>query len=195
MVERQLPKLHTRVRSPSPAPVRSGLFEPLKPPSTSAISMLIRKFQTTDYASLRSIIEQDPDVDTHTHYTYWVASALYSETFLVAEIDGVVVGYVFGIAPSNDDKRAFLWQVAVSGQHRGHGIAKALITEFVRQCQYRQITDIALTISPGNSASKKLFESVARIFDSQLVLVGATGDMDGQMKGEEIFRLAISVLR
>lgn len=135
----------------------------------------IRAAREGDLCSIRCIVDAIRDLDKHTTYTYWVARKMFPELFLVADIKEQVVGFTFGVQ-KNDC--VFLWQVGVLENFRHHGIASRLIHEFINQAKQRGAVEMLVTISPSNRASKRVFESVAKDSNSELLLVGSTEPYD-----------------
>jgi diaminobutyrate acetyltransferase len=150
----------------------------------------IRTFQETDFPFLREIVDSDEiDLDSHSHYTYWVAMKHWPELFLVAELNSQFAGFVFGLKTFDVIERAFLWQVGVAKCHQRKGIASAPVGRFIENCRVSQVNNIALTISEDNVASLSLFRSVAKSFGLSLKITGNTGDMNGYMKAEKFYEI------
>lgn len=55
-----------------------------------------------------------------------------------------------------------IWQVAVDASHRGRGLAGTLLDGLVaRTAAEHRITSLETTITPGNTASERLFAAFA----------------------------------
>ena len=96
----------------------------------------------------------------------WSAAGLAEELhnpcarFLVAELDGIVAGYL-GCHHIADE--GFITNVAVSPAHRRCGVARALLTESLRQGQglYR----LTLEVRESNTPAIALYESFGFVKD------------------------------
>ncbi|WP_082592842.1 GNAT family N-acetyltransferase [Paenibacillus sp. Soil766] len=62
--------------------------------------------------------------------------------------------------PSNPEI-LFVWQIAVSTEHQGKGIAYSLLRELITGASCTEVRYIETTISPSNAASNRLFRKLA----------------------------------
>ena len=74
--------------------------------------------------------------------------------FLVAEQDGRTAGYV-GCQTVLDE--GYITNVAVSPDFRRQGIAKALITELMKQAQGKGLAFVTLEVRESNAAARALY--------------------------------------
>lgn len=72
-------------------------------------------------------------------------------------IDGAVVGYYVGLLVSVE---ATLMDIGVDSSCRGQGIGKALLQQFLRQCNKRQALDAWLEVRKSNSAAINLYREM-----------------------------------
>lgn len=83
---------------------------------------------------------------------------------LVAEVDGQVVGYVYGRFEGRNwvdliDAHGKIHDILVDGAARRRGIARALLEEACNQLKARGAKTIVLSTAVTNHAAQKLFEA------------------------------------
>lgn len=75
--------------------------------------------------------------------------------YLVAELDGQIVGSVLG---THDGRKGWINRLAVHPDHRRKGIARRLVEAVERRCLDLGIKIFAALIEDGNETSMKAFE-------------------------------------
>jgi L-2,4-diaminobutyric acid acetyltransferase len=101
-------------------------------------------------------------------YANLIQADHFSDTCVVAELDGKIVGWVSGhMIPDTDD--LFVWQVAVSADARGLGLGKRMLHKLIERDVCKTARTLKTTITRDNEASWALFKSFAR---------GLGGDID-----------------
>ncbi len=75
--------------------------------------------------------------------------------YLVAELDGKMVGAVLG---THDGRKGWINRVAVHPDYRGRGIARRLVEAVERRCLELGIQIFAALIEDWNETSMKVFE-------------------------------------
>jgi ribosomal protein S18 acetylase RimI-like enzyme len=88
-------------------------------------------------AEINKKLERDPDL------------------FLVAEVDGQLVGTVIG---GYDGRRGFIYHLAVHSAHRGHGIGGQLMAEVERRLRTKGCARCYLFVTPDNVEAKRYYE-------------------------------------
>lgn len=108
-------------------------------------------------------IARDSQVlDVNSPYAYVLWSQDFSETSIVAEVDGDVVGFVTGYRRPTAPDTLMVWQVAVDDAQRGKKIARRMLCGLFERCVPDGVVAINTTISPDNEASQRLFAGAAR---------------------------------
>ena len=106
--------------------------------------------------------------------------------------DGTPVGFITGYVRPDRPDTLLVWQVAVDSAHRGHGIAAALLDGLTARLGESGVTRIETTITPGNTASERLFTSYAERHGAHLtreVLFPAELFPDGPHDSEVLYRI------
>ncbi|MER5492756.1 diaminobutyrate acetyltransferase [Streptomyces sp. NPDC002454] len=124
--------------------------------------------EVADGAALWRIARDTRTLDLNSSYSYLLWCRDFADTSVVARDEaGRTVGFVTGyIRPARPDTLV-VWQVAVDAAHRGRGLAAALLDGLVaRVGAHRAPAPVALnrveaTVTPGNTASERLFTSFA----------------------------------
>lgn len=85
-------------------------------------------------------------------YSYW------PEGFQVAEEDGTISGFIFGILLSRIDARILM--LAVDERLRARGLGTILYREFNRQCAIKGMRTISLEVRVSNAGAIKFYEKM-----------------------------------
>ncbi|MFF1375171.1 diaminobutyrate acetyltransferase [Streptomyces sp. NPDC058308] len=117
-----------------------------------------------DGAAIWRIARDSKVLDLNSSYSYLLWCRDFAATSVVArDADGEPVGFLTGyIRPERPDT-LFVWQVAVDHGQRGRGLAGALLDGLTAKVVAgRAPLTVETTITPGNTASERLFLSYAR---------------------------------
>ncbi|MEU9733580.1 diaminobutyrate acetyltransferase [Streptomyces sp. NPDC048002] len=117
----------------------------------------------SDGAALWRIAKDSEALDLNSSYSYLLWCRDFAGTSAVARDEhGEPVGFVTGYVRPDRPHTLLVWQVAVDDAHRGRGIAAALLDGLVaRVGDAYGVTHVETTVSPGNTASERLFASFA----------------------------------
>ncbi|WP_099970974.1 diaminobutyrate acetyltransferase, partial [Streptomyces sp. JV178] len=106
---------------------------------------------------------------------------------------GEPVGCVTGYVRSERPDTRLVWQVAVDEAHRGCGLAGALLDGLAaRVARQHALTAVETTITPGNTASERLFAAFAERHGATVertVLFEAGDFPDGPHEPEVLHRI------
>ena len=116
--------------------------------------IIIRKFQPSDFQWVihieRKVFnEYDP-------YRYMQVYNNYPETFIVAEINGCIVGYIAGFQAAQGMGRIF--SLAVHPLYQRRKIGSFLLNEIIHLFKEINLTEIILEVRWGNVRAKKFYE-------------------------------------
>ena len=125
-------------------------------------AVCFRKPTKDDGAAIWQLVKESKVLDLNSAYLYIMMSEYFSDTCVVAEIDGELAGFVIGYRLPTDQETLFIWQIAVAESCRGQGLGKRLLKELLALETNQPIRYIEATVSPSNAASKALFIGLAR---------------------------------
>ncbi|MES9522897.1 diaminobutyrate acetyltransferase [Streptomyces capoamus] len=156
--------------------------------------LLIERPATTDGPALWRLAKDSKTLDLNSSYSYLLWCRDFAGTSVVARgADGEPVGFVTGYLRPGRPHTLFIWQVAVDPGHRGLGIAARLLDGLTaRLAAEHGITEVETTITPGNTASERLFTSFAERHGAGVtreVLLPADLFPDGPHDPEVLYRI------
>lgn len=132
-------------------------------------SILFRKPQKNDAKEIVNLIKTGGTLDINSEYLYLLQSTHFNETCSVATYEDEIIGFVSGYLVPNEEEKLFIWQVAVSSKFRGQNLAMQIIMDiFNRNNSIKEIKYILSTVSPSNESSQKVFEKIAKHFDTKI---------------------------
>lgn len=114
-----------------------------------------------DGAEIYRLIKSCPPLDINSQYCYHIVCHDFSNTCVVARNGSKIAGFISAYLKPENHNCLFVWQVAITSQARGRGLASGMLEWLVKQSKY-SINSLETTISPSNTASQKLFQHFAR---------------------------------
>ena len=108
------------------------------------------------------LIGSCPPLDTNSSYCNLLQCSHFANTSVAAERDGELMGFISGYAVPERPDTLFVWQVAVSEQARGVGLASRMLTHILARPRYEQFCYLETTITEDNQASWALFKRFAK---------------------------------
>ncbi|MFG2311639.1 diaminobutyrate acetyltransferase [Streptomyces sp. NPDC048566] len=119
--------------------------------------------EVADGAALWRIAKDSRTLDLNSSYSYLLWCRDFAGTSAVArDPDGRPVGFVTAYVRPERPSTLLVWQVAVDAAYRGRGLAARLLDGLTaRVAAERGLSDVETTITPGNTASERLFLSYA----------------------------------
>ncbi|WP_329216059.1 diaminobutyrate acetyltransferase [Streptomyces sp. NBC_01485] len=153
-----------------------------------------------DGTVLWRIAKESGTLDLNSSYSYLLWCRDFAGTSAVVRAEGEAggepVGFVTGYVRPEDPHTLLVWQVAVDAAYRGRGLAAALLDGLTARLTAERplspITTVETTITPGNTASERLFTSYAERHGaavSREVLFGAGLFPDGPHDPEVLYRM------
>ncbi|MFE9437481.1 diaminobutyrate acetyltransferase [Streptomyces sp. NPDC006602] len=143
-----------------------------------------------DGAALWRMARDSKVLDLNSSYSYLLWCRDFAATSAVARDEhGEPVGFVTGYVRPDRPGTLLVWQVAVDETHRGRGLAATLLDGLVARTAPEQIET---TITPGNTASERLFTSFAERHGARLereVLFDTGLFPDGPHDPEVLYRI------
>jgi L-2,4-diaminobutyric acid acetyltransferase len=121
----------------------------------------MRPTRLGDGAAMWQFVADHGGLELNTAYAYLVLADDFTDTCVVAEAaDGTLAGFVLGYRPPTRPDALFVWQVGVAPSHRGQGLARRMILEVLER-NAPEVRFLESTVTPSNTASRRLFRSVA----------------------------------
>lgn len=122
----------------------------------------LRRPAVGDAAKVWRLVREVGSLDANSPYAYLLLCSDFADTGIVAETRGRLVGFALGYRPPARPDTLFVWQIAVSPEHRGERIASRLLGELIERTRSRGVRFVEATVTPGNRASAALFRGVAQ---------------------------------
>ena len=122
----------------------------------------LRRPTKDDAAAIHRLVSQCPPLDLNSLYTYLLLAEHFTATCIVAEGDGAALGFVSAYTPPTRPDVLFIWQVAVHERARGRGLGKRMLQALLRRPDVAGVRYLETTVSPGNAASRRMFELLAQ---------------------------------
>ncbi len=122
----------------------------------------IREPAVADAAAIWRLVQERGVLDLNSPYCYLILCKDFASTCLVAGNDDGVVGFLSAYIPPETPEIIFLWQIGVAESAQGQGLGSRLVLSLLEQEACRNISYLHTTITPSNTASLRLFQSVAR---------------------------------
>ncbi|GGT01322.1 MULTISPECIES: diaminobutyrate acetyltransferase [Streptomyces] len=162
--------------------------------TAASADLLIERPAPTDGAALWRLAKDSKTLDLNSSYSYVLWCRDFAATSAVARgADGEPVGFVTGYLRPDRPRTLLVWQVAVDPAHRGRGIAARLLDGLAaRLTAERGITELETTITPGNTASERLFTAFAERHGARVgreLLFPADLFPDGPHDPEVLYRI------
>ena len=132
------------------------------PRSPDPTAAAFRTPTAADGARMWEIARDSGVLDLNSSYAYVLWGAEFSDSSIVVEVDGRVVGFVTGFLRPSEPESIFVWQVGVDADQRGKGLAARLLHHLMDRLAEHGVVRLRTTISPDNEASKRTFGAVAR---------------------------------
>ena len=123
--------------------------------------------QATDGPRVHQLIAQCPPLDTNSLYCNLLQCLHFADTAIVAEHQGVLAGFISGYRLPQSPDTLFVWQVAISKQARGKGLASRMLLELLRR-QNGAVQHLHTTITLNNQASWQTFRRLAANLNAPL---------------------------
>ena len=147
--------------------------------------LILRKPTPEDGPGVTALIRGSPPLDPNSAYCHLIQCTHFSDTCVVAERSGVVLGWIAAYRPPSEPDQIFVWQVAVDPAARGTGLAGRMLDALAERPEVRDAAALTATITPENTPSWALFNAFARdrgtkltrepLFDQERHFGGAHG--------------------
>ena len=116
-----------------------------------------RKPKARDGLAIWKIIQSCPPLDTNSKYCNVLQCDLFSDTSVLACMDGKPIGWLSAFREPKDDNALFVWQVAVLPASRGKAVGAQLLRHLFFNERLQTISRLRTTITRENHASRAMF--------------------------------------
>lgn len=116
-----------------------------------------------DGADLWRLVQRVGTLELNSAYFYMLFASDFGDTCLVAEHGGRPVGTVIGYRPPRDPYSAFVWQIGIAPELRGHRLGARLLQAWLDLPANRDARWLTATVASDNLPSQKLFRGFARL--------------------------------
>ena len=141
-------------------------------PSKTAQSVTTSEYhfrspQPSDGSQVFRLVQRCKPLDENSMYCNLLQCSHFSDTSIVAEVAGEMVGFISGYRLPQQANTLFIWQVAVDSRQRGKGLASQMLEQLVRRMG--GVTYLHTTITADNTASWSTFRRFALNLGAPLI--------------------------
>lgn len=119
---------------------------------------LIRNYRESDFPQVSALERENSQGDCKPEVFIRQAGVLFTDTFLVAECGGEVVGYTIGALVQHRPATGWIVRLAVAGHHRRRGYGERLLAAVTGILRERGAEEVYLSVSPTNHAARAIYE-------------------------------------
>lgn len=128
----------------------------------------LRKPCAEDGPAIWELIQACKPLDENSMYCNLIQCDHFSDTCVVGEMNGEIVGWISGYVLPDDSSTLFVWQVAVSEKARGTGLGTMMLTGLLERDVCKDVKNLQTTITKDNEASWALFRKFSDAADAEL---------------------------
>lgn len=121
-----------------------------------------------DGFAISELVKKSPPLDPNSVYCNLIQCTHFSSTAVVAKIEGRLIGFTTGHKLPQDNSTLFIWQVCVSEEARGQGLAIRMMENILSRDENKNTKFIETTITKSNKSSSALFEKLAKKLEANL---------------------------
>jgi L-2,4-diaminobutyric acid acetyltransferase len=143
-----------------------------------------------DGPALHELVKRCPPLDQNSRYCNLLQTSHFRDTAILAEQGGELRGFITGYRIPERPNTLFVWQVGVSPEGRGQGLAVRMLLGLLNRLE--DIEMIETTVTPQNSASTTMFEKVASILEAPIdrsVFFKSGDHFEGLHEDEVLFQI------
>jgi len=122
-----------------------------------------------DGPALWRLVADTGVLDKNSLYAYLLLCEHFSQSCILTEYEGQIIGAVTGyILPDRPDT-LFVWQVAVDANHRGKRLASQMLDRLLERNLENSVRFIETTVAPSNIPSDRMFRKMAKRWNAELI--------------------------
>ena len=148
-----------------------------------SLKFKIRKVKVEDIKEVyKLLVENRPYVGLNSRYTYFLLARDFSNTCVVAEHNGKIIGFSSGyVSPSRSDT-FFNWETVVHKEYRGNNLQKQMLLQQLRNSKVKYFEG---TVNPSNKVSENNFVELAKLLNAEFVKKVLFNEEDFENDGHE----------
>lgn len=123
--------------------------------------LILRAPSRADGLAAHRLVGASPPLDLNSAYSYFLLCDHFSDTCVVAEQDGALLGFLSAYRLPQDASRLFVWQMAVASHARGKGLAARMLDALLARPGCAGVRYVEATVNPSNMASRRVFTRLA----------------------------------
>lgn len=154
-------------------------------PTLTTEEFHFRRPGKNDGAAVWELVNDTGVLDLNSSYSYLMWCEIFSETSIVVEKNGSIVGFISGFINPKNENCLFIWQVAVDESQRGNGLGTKMLLELLERDCCRDIAYVEATVSPSNIPSQHLFLGLAKKLDTKCSISNYFLSIDFPRTGHE----------
>lgn len=131
-------------------------------------TIILRSPTPEDGYSVHQLIKSCSPLDENSIYANLLQCTHFSQTSLLAQENGKVIGFISGYIPPENQHCLFIWQVAVAQEARGQKLAQKMLLEILIKNTGSKISKIETTITKDNLPSRALFQRVSTLLKGEI---------------------------
>jgi len=152
-------------------------------PEIKDLQFEIRNVKLEDITQVyRLLTANRPYVGLNSRYTYFLLAKDFSNTCVVAEHEGKIVGFSSGYVPPTRQDVFFNWETVVQSDYRGYGLQRSMI---LYQIKLTNVKYLEATINPSNAISKRTLYALVKLLNTQCVEETLFNEEDFENDGHE----------
>ncbi|WP_353399825.1 diaminobutyrate acetyltransferase [Hydrogenophaga sp. 5NK40-0174] len=145
-----------------------------------------------DGMAVHQLVANCPPLDPNSSYCNFLQCGHFSQTSVAARRGDQLLGFISGYLVPERQDTLFIWQVAVSPEARGLGLASRMLDSILARPACRAVRFLETTITDDNQASWSLFRALGKRLSSPLsssVWLDASAHFNGQHDSEHLVRI------
>lgn len=124
--------------------------------------IVLRRASEEDGKDIWSLVKSTRVLDLNSAYSYLLLGKYFSDSCVVAEIKGKIVGFISAFFPFKQPETIFVWQVAVDESVRRRRLGMNMLKHLLSREECSNICYLEITVNPSNQAAYALYRELAK---------------------------------
>ncbi|WP_167837767.1 GNAT family N-acetyltransferase [Nocardia altamirensis] len=124
--------------------------------ATTSPTPVYRTAALSDLADVAAIETERFGAQSYPYFALRQLFDLHGANWLIAEVDGVVLGHV--LVALTPDRRAWLLSLAVTTNRCGRGYGSTLLEQAIDLCKRHEMHSVLITVRPTNQSAYNLYK-------------------------------------